>query len=230
MLRLHLGRGHHLGRRGPLFFRRRHRSDGGGRGDLFGSRSRGRGGRRGRCGLGHGFGDRRRLRGVLDVCRSHRSDWHLWCGHLDGGRRRLLRGGLGLGLGRSGRRCGLVRGALGRCLLRRRVLLRSSLLLRRSLLHRLHRLWLFWLLVAGQAVALGPAPHHVGVGLGERGRVALHVADAELAAEVDDLSVRHPELFRELVHAHVLRHSAFSPSSLRRAGGARRPAILAADL
>jgi hypothetical protein len=52
------------------------------------------------------------------------------------------------------------------------VLLRRTRLLGRDLLDRLSRL--FGLLVSGEAVADGAAPHHVGVRLVQRRRVALH--------------------------------------------------------
>ncbi len=82
-----------------------------------------------------------------------------------------------------------------------RRLLGCGLLLGRRLLGRLRLLGLF---VAGQPVTLGATGHHVGVRFGERGRRALG-GNAEHSAEVEDLGVRHPELFRELVDPDLLR-------------------------
>ena len=139
-----------------------------------------------RCGTstsGAGAGERlghrrllgRRLRGVVDVLRSR----------------------LGRSCGLGGRlRIGSVVG-----LLLGRRLLGSRLLLGRRLLGRLRLLGLF---VAGQPVTLGATGHHVGVRFGERGRRALG-GNAEHTAEVEDLGVRHPELFRELVDPDLLR-------------------------
>jgi len=67
------------------------------------------------------------------------------------------------------------------------------------------------LFVTGQAIALRATPHHVRVGLVERGRVALH-RHAELPAQVDGLGIGHAELFRQFVYSQVLRHSRLSLS------------------
>jgi hypothetical protein len=139
---------------------------------------------------------------------------------LRGCRRRLRSSGVGR---RFGGRCSSDTG-LGRCRVARRrfvghrcrrgivgvvrdgVLLGGRLLLGSGLLggRLLGGLGLFGLFVACQPVALGATGHHVGVRLGERGRRALG-SNAEHTAEVEDLGVRHPELFRELVDPDLLR-------------------------
>jgi hypothetical protein len=142
------------------------------------------------------------------------------------------RGGLGwLGGNLFGRRCGSrgldtrrcrhdllrplgglrLRRLLSDLLGRRRRLLGRGLGrgLGRRLARRLLRLRLFRLLVASQALTNRAPADHVGVGLVERGRVALH-GHAEDTTEVDDLLVRHPELLGQLVQPHVLRHVCHS--------------------
>ena len=84
---------------------------------------------------------------------------------------------------------------------------RRGLLGGRLLGRLLRRLRLLGLLVAGETVANGAAPDHVGVRLVERRRVALH-RHAERAGEIHRLGVRHPELLGQLVHPHVLRHAS----------------------
>ena len=195
---------------------------------------RGLAGRR-RSGLGRLRGDRLAVANLGDV--HSRCRWRFrGCGY--GGRLRLDRrsrfgrhlradrlggGVVGRSVGRSGcrsfggrRRGGIVgrlRFHLRRIGLLRCCLLRRSLLLRRRLLlgSLLDRLGLFGLFVADEALALGAAAQHVGIGLLQGRRGCLR-GNTRSSSEVQNLFVGHPELFRELVDADLLRrHVSIQP-------------------
>jgi hypothetical protein len=80
-----------------------------------------------------------------------------------------------------------------------------------SLLRRLlDRLDFLWLLGTGKTVTFGATTKTIGLCLDQRGGVTLH-PDAHYLGECHHLLVRHSELFRELVYAHVLCQNPFQP-------------------
>ena len=146
---------------------------------------------------------------------------------LDGGSvSRTIRNRLGCGLGWSfGRnvvdvnsRGSLLRRDLGCRFLRGGLLLsgrslRGSLLLCGGLLlgRLLLRLRLFGLLVTRETFTLGASTQHVGVRLlqGRRGRLG---SNARGFRQVEQLTIGHPEFFRELVDTDLLRrHVSIQP-------------------
>ena len=146
-----------------------------------------------------------------------------WCGsgrRRGNGRRGDDRCGRDNMLGGGDRFCGHLR---HRC--RFRIgLCRRGCLLRRRLLDRLG---LFGLFGPRQAVANRATFEAIGLCLNQRRGMALH-SYAHGLAQAHHLSIRHSELLRELVYAHVLRQNPFN-LSLAPYGrnGFRRLAILA---
>ena len=167
------------------------------------------GGRRGR-------GNRRRRRrrcGCRSGCRRRLGLGHRDGGRGRGGRSRLRRCRWGVGRRRrTDRRCSRYgcsswssdRGCLDRCLGSRR----GGAGLGRCLLGGtlLCRLGIFGLFGPGQSVPFRATTQPVGLRLDDAGGLALRL-HAHLRCQIEQFAVRHPELFRKLVYAHVLRQT-----------------------